>query len=78
MPTANAKAMMLDGEIFGLPIATQEPVFATLATHRIKNTAAVTGAITATAPKRPGRHSRTVCLSTLAGIFGASAVGAVQ
>jgi hypothetical protein len=32
-PTTKAKAMMLDGEIFGLPIPTRESVFATLAIH---------------------------------------------
>jgi hypothetical protein len=71
--------MMLDGEIFGLPhpdagTSLRHPRY----THRIKNTAAVTGAITATAPKRPGRHSRAVYLLTLGGVFGASAVGAVK
>ena len=46
---------MLDGEIFGLPIPTQEPVFATaLAIHvAFRLTAAVAGAVAATARKHP-------------------------
>jgi hypothetical protein len=72
-PTAAATAMMLDAEIFGLPIPDAGPAFATaLVIHILSGlTAVIAGALAATARKRPGRHPRAgrVYLWALGGIF---------
>ena len=61
------------GEIFGLPIPDAGPIFATaLVLHILSGlTAVITGALAATARKRPGRHPRAgrVYLWGLGGIF---------
>jgi hypothetical protein len=66
-------ALMLTGEIFGLPIPDAGPVFAiALAVHvGCGLTAAIAGALAATARKRRGRHPRAghVYLWALGGIF---------
>jgi hypothetical protein len=56
------KAMMLDGEIFGLHPDAGTSLRHARYTHRIKNTAAVGGAITATAPNDPdATRARSTC-----------------
>ena len=55
-------AMMLDGEIFGLHPDAGTSLRHARYTHRIKNTAAITGAITATAPNDPdATRARSTC-----------------
>ena len=65
--------MMLNGEIFGLPIPDAGPIFAAaLVLHVLCGlTAVIAGALAATARKQPGRHPRAgrVYLWALGGIF---------
>jgi hypothetical protein len=69
---------MLGGDIFGLPIPDAGPVFlAALGVHIAAGlTAVVTGALAATARKRPGRHPKAgrTYLIALAFIFVTAAV----
>lgn len=64
---------MLAGDLLGLPIPAAGPVFtAALAVHIASGLiAVVTGALAATAKKRPGRHPRAgrIYLCALGGIF---------
>ena len=64
---------MLAGDFLGLPIPDAGPIFAAaLVTHIVCGlTAVISGALAATAKKRPGRHPRAgrIYLSALGGVF---------
>jgi uncharacterized membrane protein len=70
--------MMLNGEIFGLPIPDAGPIFAAaLVLHILSGlTAVIAGALAATARKQPGRHPRAgrVYLWALGGIFATATI----
>jgi hypothetical protein len=72
---------MLAGDILGLPIPNAGPIFAAaLVTHILSGLTAVTsGALAATAKKRPGRHPRAgrIYLSALGGVFVTATVMAI-
>jgi hypothetical protein len=69
---------MLAGEIFGLPVPDAGPVFAVALAGHIASglTAVVSGALAATAAKRPGRHPRAgrVYLWALGGVAATATV----
>jgi hypothetical protein len=70
--------MMLNREIFGLPIPDAGPIFAAaLVLHILSGlTAVIAGALAATARKQPGRHPRAgrVYLWALGGIFATATI----
>jgi hypothetical protein len=72
---------MLAGDIFGLPIPDAGPVSAAaLVIHILSGlTAVTTGALAATAKKRPGRHPRAgrIYLSALGGVFTTATIMAI-
>jgi uncharacterized membrane protein len=72
---------MLAGDFLGLPIPDAGPIFAAaLVIHILAGlTAVVSGALAATAKKRPGRHPRAgrIYLSALGGVFVTATIMAI-
>ena len=72
---------MLAGDILGLPIPDAGPIFAAaLVTHILSGlTAVISGALAATAKKRPGRHPRAgrIYLWALGGVFVTATIMAI-
>ena len=72
---------MLAGDFLGLPIPDAGPIFAAaLVIHILSGlTAVISGALAATAKKRPGRHPRAgrIYLSALGGVFVTATVMAI-